>query len=63
MQPQAGLKLTILLLQPPEFWDYRRVPSHMAGVYVLLANKFFKMVKAYYKHLLNLNNLLTHQSQ
>jgi hypothetical protein len=24
---QAGLELLILLPQPPEYWDYRQVPS------------------------------------
>jgi hypothetical protein len=26
---QPGLKLSILLSQPPECWDYRRVISHL----------------------------------
>jgi hypothetical protein len=26
---QAGLKLTILLTQPPECWDYKNEPPHL----------------------------------
>jgi hypothetical protein len=28
---QAGLKLTILLLQPPECWNYSRAPPHLTN--------------------------------
>jgi hypothetical protein len=28
---QAGLELSILLPPPPEFWDYRSAPPHLAS--------------------------------
>jgi hypothetical protein len=34
---QAGLKLTILLPQPPEYWDYRCMPPCLAAYGLLKA--------------------------
>jgi hypothetical protein len=33
---QAGLKPSILLPQPPECWDYRLAPPHLASYFLLL---------------------------
>jgi hypothetical protein len=33
---QAGLKLVILLSQPPECWDYRCAPPRLLSVYIYI---------------------------
>jgi hypothetical protein len=35
---QAGLELLILLLQPPEYWDYRHVPPLLVRFFTSLYN-------------------------
>lgn len=45
---QAALELVILLLQPPEFWDYRLVSSHaVVLITITLVHPFSKVTSLY----------------
>jgi hypothetical protein len=37
---QAGLKLAIVLLQPPQCWDYRHASLHPACIHLIAASCF-----------------------
>jgi hypothetical protein len=48
---QAGLKLVVLLLQPPECWDYRRAlphPAHSVFLYSTISSLQFFLL--FYLH-------------